>query len=115
MTYTALSPGAVVAPIPPGTYLLPAVSGPDSLLNSCGREGCVNTAHEKIFSYTPKEDDSKWQYRVMCIPLMLIAVVLVTLIAWITITANSRYKAYEDALDQRLIDAMDEEEKEVYA
>ncbi|CDR98106.1 hypothetical protein, conserved [Babesia bigemina] len=115
MTYTALSPGMVVAPISPGTYLLPAVSGPDSMLNSCVGAGCVNTTHDKIFTYTPKEYSANLQFMIMCVPLCLIGVLVVCLIVWIAITAKSRYKAYEDALDQRLIDAMSEEEKEVYA
>ncbi|KAK1935907.1 hypothetical protein X943_000327 [Babesia divergens] len=97
----------------PIVHLFPAEESAATLNSNCPGGVCITEHLDKVFRFTPKKEGSRWHHLLTYSPLIILVLLLLGLIAWITIHYSRRSKEYEDALEQRLIDAMDEEEQEV--
>ncbi|ORM41220.1 uncharacterized protein BXIN_0881 [Babesia sp. Xinjiang] len=108
-------PGSIITPIPPTTNLFPEKSQGSGLVVNCPGGVCSTAFYDKVLRYTPQGDSSPLRAYLRWIPTIIIFVLVLIIIAWIPRLIKNRYRAYEDALEQRLVDAMGNEEKEVYA
>lgn len=109
----AMTLASTTVPIAPHAYVsLPAKEKVDFDYN-CPNGVCLTRFHDRVFLYTPTKGQSTWHYWFTYSPLFLVGFLALALVVWLAITCHWRYKAYEDALQQRLCDAISEEEREI--
>ncbi|GIX65119.1 DUF2663 domain-containing protein [Babesia caballi] len=108
-------PGSAINPLPPTAHLFASKHDSAPLMLNCPGGVCTSTFHDKIFRYTPKEHTLSWQKKLVVGPVYVFGLLLLALIAWLAVHFKKRREAYDDALEQRLLDSLGDEEQAIYA
>ncbi|GFE55919.1 chain length factor, putative [Babesia ovis] len=103
-------PGSAVHPIPPHTNLFAHQEQEASFRITCPGGVCNTAYYDQILLYTPKTSRGVLKDCLRYLPPIIVLVVLLLCVIWAAKKIRKLHEENERALEQRLIDAMAEEE-----